>query len=405
MPFVAFFCFLVGLGLGVLALWFDRRSERHWAMATAAAVYACWSFCMIFVYGLEDEVLALSWYRISIAGSLFVIPPVYWFYLHLSGFSFRSRVVLIGLDTAWMMVLYWQFFLHGFLFERFSAGAWGNVGTADTHPVWYMVASLSILATHLAMVVLMFRNRSRARSFRLRRQFGANAVALIVTAVLFGVAWYLETALGWPPLDFVVAGFYLIGVNFYLMSRYRFLQKDRPLLAGQVSGLVEDAIFLLDDGLRIVSLNPTAEKLIQGEASTGLFFPDLFDQPEILAQEWNAMVLHRDRIENVAVSRKGTVIVVSLSPHLDQFGDVVGVVAVIGNLPFLAEVNPESGLTQREKEIVNMLVQGFGNKAIASALFISPGTVKNHVFNIYRKLGAGSRLDLLNKLNSSTRVS
>lgn len=42
--------------------------------------------------------------------------------------------------------------------------------------------------------------------------------------------------------------------------------------------------------------------------------------------------------------------------------------------------------TDREFEVAKMLSQGFTNKQIASSLFISEGTVKNNVSNIYSKI-------------------
>jgi DNA-binding CsgD family transcriptional regulator len=48
-------------------------------------------------------------------------------------------------------------------------------------------------------------------------------------------------------------------------------------------------------------------------------------------------------------------------------------------------------LTGREREIVECLLKGRSNAEIGEALFISVGTVKNHVYNIYRKLGVKSR--------------
>jgi len=49
------------------------------------------------------------------------------------------------------------------------------------------------------------------------------------------------------------------------------------------------------------------------------------------------------------------------------------------------------GLSEREVEIAVMLSQGFTNKQIASALFISDGTVKNYTSAVYGKLGVEDR--------------
>ncbi|HHT69071.1 MAG TPA: response regulator transcription factor [Firmicutes bacterium] len=48
-------------------------------------------------------------------------------------------------------------------------------------------------------------------------------------------------------------------------------------------------------------------------------------------------------------------------------------------------------LTPREREVLKLIAQGLSNGEIASALFISQHTVKNHVSNIYRKLGEHDR--------------
>lgn len=51
-------------------------------------------------------------------------------------------------------------------------------------------------------------------------------------------------------------------------------------------------------------------------------------------------------------------------------------------------------LTAREQEIVALVTQGFRNKEIADKLFISEQTVKNHLHNIFDKLGVSDRLEL-----------
>jgi two-component system NarL family response regulator len=52
-----------------------------------------------------------------------------------------------------------------------------------------------------------------------------------------------------------------------------------------------------------------------------------------------------------------------------------------------------AALSRRELEVLSLVAQGLGNKAIADRLFISENTVKNHVRNIHEKLQVHSRME------------
>ena len=51
-------------------------------------------------------------------------------------------------------------------------------------------------------------------------------------------------------------------------------------------------------------------------------------------------------------------------------------------------------LSEREMEIVQLVAQGYRNKEIGEKLYISEQTVKNHLHNIFDKLGVSDRLEL-----------
>ena len=58
-------------------------------------------------------------------------------------------------------------------------------------------------------------------------------------------------------------------------------------------------------------------------------------------------------------------------------------------------LNPVEGLTPREREVFQMIVEGNSNQEIASALVISIKTVEKHRANLMGKLGAGDLATLL----------
>ena len=58
-------------------------------------------------------------------------------------------------------------------------------------------------------------------------------------------------------------------------------------------------------------------------------------------------------------------------------------------------------LTNRERDVVDLLLEGKSNKAIALALHVTESTVEFHLKNIYNKFEVGSRAELILKLGKS----
>jgi DNA-binding NarL/FixJ family response regulator len=59
------------------------------------------------------------------------------------------------------------------------------------------------------------------------------------------------------------------------------------------------------------------------------------------------------------------------------------------------EPEPRDKLTERERDVLQLLAEGLSNAAIAERLFVSVHTVRNHVANLSTKLGAHSKLEAL----------
>jgi DNA-binding CsgD family transcriptional regulator len=55
-------------------------------------------------------------------------------------------------------------------------------------------------------------------------------------------------------------------------------------------------------------------------------------------------------------------------------------------------------LTDRERQVAQLLSKGHTYQTIAEQLCVSHETVKMHLKNIYRKLDAGNKIEALHKL-------
>ena len=60
-------------------------------------------------------------------------------------------------------------------------------------------------------------------------------------------------------------------------------------------------------------------------------------------------------------------------------------------------IDNEEKLTNKEREVLVLVSKGYSNKQIAERLFVSLDTVKKHLYNSYKKLGAKNKVEALKK--------
>ena len=89
------------------------------------------------------------------------------------------------------------------------------------------------------------------------------------------------------------------------------------------------------------------------------------------------------------------------SQSMDKYASTV-YVYIIPQVAMVEKKEPaflkDNNLTQRQLEIVKLVMEGKTNEEIALRLFISMNTVKTHLNNIYRELNVNSRFALYTKL-------
>jgi DNA-binding NarL/FixJ family response regulator len=91
------------------------------------------------------------------------------------------------------------------------------------------------------------------------------------------------------------------------------------------------------------------------------------------------------------------------APRADLFA-AIRVVAAGGSL-LTREANTGARLTPRERDVLEHLARGLGNKQIAAALGISERTVKFHVSAVFTKLGARTRTAALRRAAEAGLIS
>ncbi len=198
--------------------------------------------------------------------------------------------------------------------------------------------------------------------------------------------------------------------------------------------LVADDHAVFRDGLRKL-LEGTGDIAIVGEASNGVecikmlanFKPDILLLDLRMPEKGGFSVLEeidfdslatrvivltaaeddREVIRAMRLGARGVVLKQSASDLLVKsirkvhHGEIwldsgmsAGVIAALKKSAEAGQQREKPLLSDREKAIVQLVVQGFRNREIGEKLSISPHTVQNHLRNISDKLGVSGRLEL-----------
>ncbi|WP_017933247.1 response regulator transcription factor [Nocardioides sp. Iso805N] len=115
-------------------------------------------------------------------------------------------------------------------------------------------------------------------------------------------------------------------------------------------------------------------------------------------------LLHHTRAKVVIFSRdmrpdlraralaKGCRAWVSMSIRAKELVEAIELAAAGESLPDQEErLGLEAGLSPREVETIALIAQGFSNQEVAERLHLSANTLKSHIRQAYRKIGASSR--------------
>jgi DNA-binding NarL/FixJ family response regulator len=137
----------------------------------------------------------------------------------------------------------------------------------------------------------------------------------------------------------------------------------------------------------------TIHKVLEASPNSKIIILTMHDDPELLRDLFEA-----GASAYLLKTAGRTELVAAIHTVSQNFGAVLISVSRATVLGLGRPVQPESDLlSPRELEVLTLLTEGHSNRDIAASLYISSGTVKRHLTNIYGKLGASTRLEAVRK--------
>jgi DNA-binding NarL/FixJ family response regulator len=120
---------------------------------------------------------------------------------------------------------------------------------------------------------------------------------------------------------------------------------------------------------------------------------------EAMAYGASGYLLKDMDVDQMIVAIRDTVVGKFILPTAVASKLAVKITQLTTEIRMAAMSPPQIGLTEREKELAKFILKGFNNREIASAMYISEGTVRNYISNLYGKLGVVDRAQAIVRLH------
>jgi DNA-binding CsgD family transcriptional regulator len=186
----------------------------------------------------------------------------------------------------------------------------------------------------------------------------------------------------------------------WLVFRQRLLD-PRLMARARLFAIQHDGMLELDAERRVVDFNESAQRLLAAHNKQLLGQP-LESVSTALSSALRAHELRKDGLDAgggmLLNQPEGGpafdvhIITLKSEEGLDA-GWLLSLRGVDGNRRALKL--EELGLSPRERQLIEWVGRGLSNKEIATVLSIETSTVKNHLYNVFRKCGVSSRMELL----------
>jgi len=304
------------------------------------------------------------------------------------------RAVRSGREDHAAFVIFWTVFTLSLALNLVRGYIVTNV--ADPSPRTLLLLMAISMDLNFAIVTTVLQYLHRLGSVRGRRVRDAAAlVGLLVSVVALAPPWGVELDAAQAEVRFLAGawigeGYYLLGLLYSVILAWSFVA--RRARGEAPAFLIVMAIFatagLLESSASLVRViaNPTAR----------------LDRAPLIYSSLPYVVYAVFLIVNGGVEESG-------GP-----GRVLHFAGGAGEEPNTRKTesreDPDArlraaierlGLSEREREVVALVLEGRSNKEIADQLFVSLATVKTHLYRIYRKASVPSRYGLIRAVERS----
>jgi DNA-binding CsgD family transcriptional regulator len=395
-------CLFFSSGLYILIA--NGKSAVNRLFFLACSSLSLWSFFATFVYSAGDLNTLLFFYPIAGFGFHFYFA----FNLH-----FCIRLTKIKLHYLFYVLLYlfpFIFFLMAVYDHRVyvdfirEGNKW--VFLFKRGSVWLRSYLVYQFATILLSVLFLWMWKSKTESKKTKKisliLIAANLFTypLAILGTMVSRIFFFHKPQGETPFYFLI----WILCSLYVILRYYFLSLTPELVSSYLMSNINESVVLLDNDLKIIFINKKTKDLI-GESKEGILHKDLSHlavKTDLVKKEIEKMLNNAYNDFSCRMHFKSTnepvLMDVKFSKFYDKHDDLLGILIIGSEVKEAGQLKLFYKLTDREIEIVQLMIQGLSNKEIGAAVNLTENTIKSHVMHVFNKLNVSSRVEMINLL-------
>jgi DNA-binding CsgD family transcriptional regulator len=386
----------------------NKRSALNIIYCLMALDFAVSSIALCHISSAPSAGFCHLWFYINIPFGCIRSTLMLHFTMLLTENSYSKNKFIITLLYLSPLAFSVKIFMGDYFIPVFFISEWG------WEPVMLMTSSL----THLLIVLffipsvislIIFIHWRSTLNNGLHLQIAGRSIipymAGIAGIILCPYFWHLK---GYDTLNMVMdisgqilfAGF-IFSMRFSLRT-LSFMKISSETTAGELITGINEPVFLVMAGGKIISYNKSGADLIditRLEAQSSIY--DIFDCPVTLKNIMENMFagrIARSEVRcSISIGRDGRKsFILNIQSVLNQTGELTGVIVFVKEDPTIGEFKKQYSITDRQLDIILMVVTGVSNRQISEKLSIAEKTVENHLFNIYNKLGIENKIELFN---------
>jgi len=356
-----------------------------------------WLFGCAFGYSSSTSEEAFFWLKVASPGYIFMHALILHFVCRFTKIIKIKWIYLIYLPS--LVFLYISLTDHLVFSDIHRAGKYW-VMVPDYHSITFYMLMTNYLSYYFLSLLLLYINIKKTKSNRIRSQSRIIFAAIVITITSYNIEPFLAPIF----FDYNTYGqasiYSIVWISFiwYAMDKYRFLGIYENFLPFDLLDSLNVMVVITDMNKKVIKINRALRDRLQLRTEP-LFLKDIFAEHELVDRMTDAAgekQISDIKLNIIIPEQKLETVTATLSVFKDRFGDTVGFIITAREIADVYSVFQKRGITEREFQLIQLILSGNSNRQIARKLKISLRTVETHITNIFNKLGLKNRSELIN---------